>query len=117
MNFIAYIPSHKRGERERAVIIMYKPVSMGPVVTNNMGFRTNKMARIKGWICGPGRADSCPVGERLVGTCCHVASVLYMAGVLPANPGLFTSRHRNMHVVDRANIGGMDEDILSEVAN
>ena len=112
---LTFIPARMKTEKMRSVVVMYKSRNMPPPLTNNMGFRTANMARLKSWICGPAAADSCPVGERLCGCCSHVSSAWYIGAVLSANPNLFSSKHRRCHLLDRGNIQQKDQDILSEV--
>ena len=124
------VPARMKSEKMRTVIIMYCPMNRQNGNHNPMGFRNPIMARIKvgfnqkehhwthkfqAWICGPGRQDSCPIGERLAGCCSHVASAMYMAGVLASNPALYKPRGRACHIVDRGNRGGGDIQTVSEV--
>ena len=76
----------------------------------------------QGWICGPGRQDACPLGERLASCCTalqqccsHVASAIYIAGIVASNPIIYKSTSRACHIVDRANRQGQDVQTVSEV--
>ena len=101
---LMFIPAHMKADKMRAVVLMYRPVHMKVSRQNNMGFRAAHMRRLKGWCCGPSdRSDSCAIGERLAGACCHSSSAVYLAGVLSHHPHLFSSSHRTCHHIDRAN--------------
>ena len=112
---LTLIPARLKQDKTRSVVLMFRPVHMPPPITNNMGFRTPNMARIKCWMCGPSVADSCPLGERLDGCCSHCSAAVYLCGTLANNPLLFNTRHRNCHILDRANQQQMNEDLASEV--
>ena len=112
---LTFIPARMKRDKLRAVVLMFKSQNMPAPVTNNMGFRTPNLARLKCWICGPTAGDACPPGERLAGCCSHCSTAVYLAAVLPGNPNLFRSHHRSCHMLDRANPHRMDEDIAEEV--
>ena len=113
---LIFIPAHMKADRMRAVVLMYKPVTMNLPVSNNMGFRSAQMSRLKSWCCGPSdRSDSCPPGERLAGACCHCSSALYIAGVLAYNPNVFSSTDRGCHLLDRASNQAANQEIVSQV--
>ena len=50
---LAFIPPRMKQGKLRAVVLMFRPSNMPLPVTNNMGFRTPDMSRLKCWICGP----------------------------------------------------------------
>lgn len=112
---LTFIPARMKADKKRSVVFMYKPQRMPLPVTNNMGFRTPNMSRLKCWICGPAAGDACPLGERLAGCCSHCSTAVYLAAVLPNNPNLFVSHHRSCQLLDRANPQRLDEDLVAEV--
>ena len=113
---LMFIPAHMKADKLRAVVLMYKPVNMPRPTHNNMGFRRPEMSRLKGWCCGPSdRDDSCPSGERLAGACCHSSSAVYIAGVLPHHPNVFSSTHRTCHIIDCGNNQLANQEIASQV--
>ena len=113
---LMFIPAHMKADKTRAVVLMYKPLTMNLPTHNNMGFRSAQLSRLKSWCCGPSdKSDSCPPGERLAGACCHSSSALYIAGVLAHNPHLFSSKHRGCHLIDRAANQAANQEIASQV--
>ena len=113
---LMFIPAHMKADRMRAVVLMYKSMTMNLPTTNNMGFRLPTLSRLKGWCCGPSdRSDSCPIEERLAGACSHSSTAIYIAGILSHNPNAFSSSHRVMHLIDRANIQAANQEVAAEV--
>ena len=68
------------------------------------------------YCCGSARANSCPIGERLVSACGHCLVALSLAAVFPADPGQFCSTHRDVRLLDRKNPQQMDIGTVAEVS-
>ena len=81
-------------------------------------FRDPGLRGLKGWICGPCTGNNlCPVGERLVGCCSHVATAVYIACGVAFDPGWHRSTHVPGNLLHRG-MPEMAEKALSEwVAN
>ena len=105
-----------RSVPDRAVVIMYKPMPLPPPIVNPLGFRPVTLRRIFSYCCGTAHANSCPVGERLVGACSHCVTALTLASVYPGHPNEFSSTHRGVRLVDRKNPQQMDVATVSEVS-
>ena len=114
---LTFIPARMKSDQWRSVVLMYKPNTMPGPSVNNMGFRTQDMARMKGWICGPTGRNSCPLGERLAGCCSHCATAMYIGAVIPANQQLYQSKSRGCHLLDRANPQAMDEEVIAQITS
>ena len=95
------VPSRMRSVPDRAVVFLYKPMPLPPPIVNPLGFRPVILRRIFSYCCGAAQANSCPVGERLVGACSHCVTALTLASVYPGHPNEFSSTHRGVRLVDR----------------
>ena len=77
-------------------------------------FRDPQISRLKGWICGPcDGAQTCAVGERLVGTCSHVATAIYIVAGLSYTPNWHVSTHVECNLLHRG-MTDMAEETLSQ---
>jgi hypothetical protein len=113
---LTFIPSRMRSVPDRAVVLFYKPVNQPLPLVNPLGLRPVSLQGLLSYCCGPSRANSCPVGERLVGCCSHVATALSLTAVVPANPAVAISTHRGTRLVDRRNPIELDTEIVAEVS-
>ena len=113
---LTFIPSRMKSGPDRAVVLMYKPFPLSPPMANPLGFRPRNMQYLMSYCCGGAQPTSCPVGERLVGCCSHCTTVLCLSMVLPANPGVITTTHKGVRLLDRKNPQQMDEETLAEVS-
>jgi hypothetical protein len=122
---LTFVPSRMRSVPDRAVVIMYKPQyqppiqnlePLGPPVANPLMMRPANLQRIMTYCCGSARANSCPIGERLVGACSHCAAAVCFMTVLPNNQGNFSSTHRGVRLLDRKNEQQMDSTTVAEVS-
>ena len=50
-----------------------------------------------------------------MGACCHCATVLSLAAVIPGNPGQYPTTHRGVRLLDRKNPEQMDISTVDEV--
>ena len=110
------VPSRMRSVPDRAVVFLYKPMPLPPPIVNPLGFRPVILRRIFSYCCGAAQANSCPVGERLVGACSHCVTALTLASVYPGHPNEFSSTHRGVRLVDRKNPQQMDIATVTEVS-
>ena len=122
---LTFIPSRMRSVPDRAVVIMYKPQHLppiqhlqplGPPVANPLMMRPANVQRLMSYCCGSSRATSCPIGERLVGACCHCAAAICFTAVYPTNPEAFSSTHRRVRLLDRKNQPQMDSATIAEMS-
>ena len=65
---------------DKAVVLMYKPMHLPPPNANPLGLRPVSLQRLMSYCCGSAQANSCSVGERLVGACSHCVVALTLAG-------------------------------------
>ena len=112
---LTLVPARMRSVPDRAVVLMYKPVDQPPPSVNPLGLRPPSLQCLMCWCCGPAKANACPIGERLVGTCSHCATVISFASIVPADPTVITTTHRNTALLDRANPRQMDVETLREI--
>ena len=98
---LSFIPARMRSVPDRAVVIMFNPVNHQQLLPNPMGFRPPNLHGLLSWCCGPSRADSCPLGERLACPCSHCATVLHLGLFLAGNPAFFETTHREVQLLDR----------------
>ena len=75
-----------------------------------------ELRRLKGWICGPCGPQNCPVGERLVGCCSHVATVIYIAAGIGHAPQWHSSTHLNSNLLQRG-MPEMAEEVYGQWVN
>ena len=113
---LTFLPARMCISCDRAVIIMYRTCDQPPPQANPLGLRPASLQRLMGWCCGPSRADTCPIGERLVGCCTHCATSLWFSAVIPMDPTAFTTTHHGTHLMDRRNHLQMDVETASEVS-
>ena len=85
-------------------------------MVNPLGLRPINLQRLMSYCCGSARANSCPIGERLVSACGHCLVALSLAAVFPADPGQFCSTHRDVRLLDRKNPQQMDIGTVAEVS-
>ena len=112
---LTFVPSRMRNVPDRPVVLMFRPMHLPPPNVNPLGFRPLNLQRLMGYCCGSAAPNSCPVGERLVGTCSHIATALSLTAVIPHNPAAFTSTHRGVRLLDRKNHEQMDTTTVTEV--
>ena len=96
---IPLVPSRYTGNQSHTVVIAYVPTawllqSPAPAMCSPPN------QRIQMYICGPRTLAKCKVGARLVGTCAHVATALYLCGLLAHNPAAFKSTWRELNYID-----------------
>ena len=113
---LTFIPSRMRTTPPRAVVLKYRPVHLPHPVANPLGLRPVNLQRVFSYACGNAQANSCAIGERLVGACGHCTVALTLAGVYPGNQGLFCTTHRDVHLLDRKNNPNMDATTLTEMS-
>ena len=113
---LTFVPSRMRSVPDRAVVLMYKPMHLPPPNANPLGLRPVSLQRLMYYCCGSAQANSCSVGERLVGACSHCVVALTLAAVYPGHPNLFSSTHRGVRLVDRKNPQPMDIATVAEVS-
>ena len=101
---------------DRAVVLMFKPLPLPLPMATPLGLRPRNLQYLMSYCCGAAQPTSCPVGERLVGCCSHCTTVLWLSMVLPANPGMFTTTHKGVRLLDRKNPQQLDEETLAEVS-
>ena len=56
----------------------------------------------------------CKAGARTATCCSHVAAILFAAGILAYNPGVWKSRWRNFNIIDTAKPRAYTTDVLSQ---
>ena len=113
---LTFIPSRMKSGPDRAVVLMYKPFPLPPPVANPLGLRPRNLQYLMAFCCGGAQPSSCPIGERLVGCCSHCTTVLCLSMVLPVNPGVLTTTHKGVRLLDRKNPQQLDEETLAEVS-
>ena len=113
---LTFVPSRMRSVPDRAVVLLYKPMHLPPPNANPLGLRPVSLQRLMSYCCGSAQANSCSVGERLVGACSHCVVALTLAAVYPGHPNLFSSTHRGVRLVDRKNPQPMDIATVAEVS-
>ena len=122
---LTFIPSRMRSVPDRAVVIMFKPQylpplhplqPLGPPVANPLMVRSANVQCIFSYCCGSARASSCPIGERLVGACCHCATAICLASVYPNNQAAFSTTHKRVRLLDRKNQPQMDSATVAEMS-
>ena len=114
---LTFIPARMRSVPDRAVVLMYIPANQPPPLANPLGLRPASLHRLMSYCCGAAHANSCPIGERLVGACSHCTTLLTLSTVLPANPAEFSTTHRGTRLLDRRNPLVMDIATTAEVSN
>ena len=113
---LTFIPSRMRSVPDRAVTLFYKPVNMPPAPVNPLGLRPVSLQGLLSYYCGPSWVNACPVGERLVGCCSHVATALSLTAVVPTNPAVILSTHHGARLVDRKIPIDMKTEVVAEVS-
>ena len=113
---LTFVPSRMRSVPDRAVVLMYKTADQPPPLANPLGLRPVSLHRLMSYCCGSAHANSCPVGERLVGACSHCITALTFTAVHPANPAEFITTHRGIRLLDRKNPIMMDVSTTAEVS-
>jgi hypothetical protein len=113
---LTFLPARMRSVPDRAVVLFYKPNNQPPMAVSPLGLRPPSLQRLICWCCGPSKNNSCPVGERLVGCCSHVATAISFTAVVPADPTALITTHRGVRLLDRSNPLQMDIATTAEVS-
>ena len=85
-------------------------------MANPLGLRPLNLQRVFSYACGNAHANSCAIGERLVGACSHCKVALALAGAYPGNQGLFCTTHQDVNLLNRKNNPNMDAATLTEMS-
>jgi hypothetical protein len=115
---VAKIPSRYTSSQSHTAVLAFVPDNW-PLVIPAPGFKSQANQRIQMFICGPRMPGKCKVGARTCSCCAHVATAVYICGVLAHNHGLFRTKWRNINYLD-AGAGrapAHTTDILTGLAN
>ena len=110
------IPSRYISKQTHAVVLAFEPDNW-PLVSPALGFISQVNQRIQMFICGPRVPGKCKTGARTCSCCSHVATAVYVCGVLSHNPALFKTRWRDINYVDAGRTPAHTTDILAGLAS
>ena len=110
------IPSRYTASQSHTVVLAYVPDNW-PLVSPAPGFKSQSSQRIQMYICGPRMPGKCKTGARTCSCCAHVATGVYICGVLAHNPALFRTKWREINYVDAGRAPAYTTDILTGLAS
>ena len=100
---LSNIPSRYVRNQTHTAVIAYVPVNW-PLVSPAPGLKSDANQRILMYICGPRMQGKCKSGARTCSCCSHIATASYICGVLAHNPGIFTTRWREINYIDAGSV-------------